>query len=74
MTQHEVLLLQKAIKEQNLNLDEIDKQVLGTDNEKQNPNVEKPNEQSTNWIKVGSWNTYLTLLSDIKSSEKAVTL
>ena len=68
------MLLQKAIKEQNLNLDEIDKQVLGTDNEKQNPNVEKPSEQSTNWIKVGSWNTYLTLLSDIKSSEKAVTL
>ena len=48
VTQHVVLLLQKAIKEQNLNLDEIDKQVLGTDNEKQNPNVEKPSEQTNN--------------------------
>jgi len=37
--------VRKAIKEQNLNLDEIDKEVLGTFNEKQDPKKQEQQQQ-----------------------------
>jgi len=39
--------VRKAIKDQNLNFDEIDKQVLGTENEKQIPPKSTEEQQST---------------------------